>query len=280
LINKTSIKELINLLIELNDKNKKEDKLVIRELFVGFVTPEWYYSDSYMLELNSINWKELDCCDFIKNWVKKFNVEKIKDYEDRFEKSFSSWYQPYHFFFENKWGIHIRSDAILRIAKKFYNYCPNMRENTSESVKASFLYVYFHHHYHNIIENCATIIELKYNNPNLYYKYYSNIYSKTLHSSVCLEELLANEYMVSKMIDVDIDKDFLFNELKHLQRSYPDYKDKTNYLLEEEVIKQICSESINSFKHDFDYNIKITSVQSNYQNEIPVWIHMTPKPLH
>jgi hypothetical protein len=260
--------------------NKDDDKLILRDLFIGLVTPEWYYSDSFKLEFNFIDWKELDSCDFIKNWTIKFNPEKIFDYQDRFEKSFSSWYQPYHFFSEKKWGIHIRSDAILRIAKKFYQDCPNTNQNNIESVKASFLYFYFHYHYHNIIENFATKLELKYNNANIYSKYYLNFYSKTIHSSISLEELLANEHMVSKMSEFNIDKEFLFDELKHLQEFYPDYKQKTVYSLEEKLIKQLYSEPVTSLKNDFDDNIKVTNTERNYQNEIPIWLHTTPKPLH
>lgn len=273
MVNNRSIKELINSLIKLNSKSKEDDDLVIRKLFVGHITPEWYYSDIYRLEFNSTDWKDLKNQDFIKDWIKNFNLEKIIDYEDKFEKSFSSWYQPYHFFFEKKWGIHIRLDVIMRIAKKFFKYCPNTKNNISESVKASFLYVYFHHQYHNIIENSVTIMEIKYNTPNnIYQKYYSNIYSKTLHSSICLEELLANKYMINKMIEFNIDKEFLINELHHLQQSYADYQDNIMYLLEEKLIKQMYN--------NLDYDVNISNMEDNCQNEIPIWLRSNPKPLH
>jgi hypothetical protein len=283
MINKIHVKELINLLIKLQNKFNEEDKIAIRKLFVGLVTPEWYYSDSYTIEFNSIDWKKLDNYDFIQNWIKKFNLERIVDYEDRFEKSFSSWYQPYHFFSESKWGTHIRSDAILRIAKKFYKYCPNIEKNLSESIKTGFLYVYFHHQYHNIIENSATLMEIKYNNPNIYQKYYLNFYSKALHSINCIEEILANEYMIRRMIEFNIDKEFLINGFQYLQefQNFDNNNDETKYLLEEKLINQIYSDSIKSSKKDLDQVIKLINIKNNnYQNEIPIWLHNTPKPLH
>jgi hypothetical protein len=279
-MNKIHVKELINLLIKLQNKGNQEDKVVIRKLFVGLVTPEWYYSDSYAIEFYSIDWKKLDDYDFIQNWIKKFNLEKIVDYEDRFEKSFSSWYQPYHFFSESKWGMHVRSDAILRIAKKFYKYCPNKIQNTDDSVKAAFLYIYFHYQYHNIIENYSTMMEIKYDSPDIYQKYYLNIYSKTLHSSYCLEEILANEHMIRNMIEFNMDKEFLINDLKHLQGSNNINHDELNYLLEEKLLKQIDGDLINPSKNDLDHNIKLINIKNNYQNEIPIWLHNTPKPLH
>jgi hypothetical protein len=278
-MSKVEVKELINLLIKLNDKYN-EDKEGIRKSFVGLVTPEWYYSDSYTIELNFIDWKTLDNCDSIQHWIKKFNLERIVDYQDHFEKSFSSWYQPYHFFFESKWGIHIRSDAILRIAKKFYKYCPNTFQNISESVKKAFLYFYFHHQYHNIIENSTSHMEIKYSKPNIYQKYYFNIYSKAFHSSDCLEEILANKYMIERMIEFNIEKEFLIKELKSLKELQNDKNNKIKYLLEEKLIKQIHIDSQNFSKNDFDYTIQLINIKNNYQNEIPIWIHNSAKPLH
>jgi hypothetical protein len=89
--------------------------------------------------------------------------------------------------------------------------------------------------------------------------------------------------MIRRMIEFNIDKEFLINGFQYLQefQNFDNNNDETKYLLEEKLINQIYSDSIKSSKKDLDQVIKLINIKNNnYQNEIPIWLHNTPKPLH
>jgi hypothetical protein len=86
--------------------------------------------------------------------------------------------------------------------------------------------------------------------------------------------------MIKKMIEFNMDKEFLFKESEYLRESQEISDNENKYLLEEKLLKQIFVESINFSKIDLDYTIKLLNSKGNYQNEIPIWLHNAPKPLH
>src|SRR5918994_8020773 len=65
------------------------------------ITPEWHYSDSFQILDNNIqiNWDSLGGeFDFTKTMIDSLEKYPISDaiVGSEFERSFCSWYQPYH----------------------------------------------------------------------------------------------------------------------------------------------------------------------------------------
>jgi len=283
-MNELSSNELINKLMKIQDEKYDQEKSKLRRIFISIITPEWFYSNSTLLDLNSITWERLEKS---KNFMDICPTEFDNintDYEDRFEKSFSSWYQPYHILRENKWGIHIRIDSIKRIAKRFFyhnSYKTSKNNTIINSFKSAFIFIYFHHLFHNLVENITSIMEIKYNIPIIYLQYYSEIYSKTLHSSFCLEEFLANIYLIERMKKYNIDKEFLENYILELKiNKKTDYFNLNDmFLLQKKLILQIQNNLSNFYDVTLEQILEYINSENNSQYILPIWIHKTPKPL-
>ena len=77
-------------------------------------------------------------------------------------------------------------DSIRRITSRLSQNCDQFKNDIDYSMRAAFLYIFFHHLYHHLIENMITFMEKRYNDPDLYMKYYDETYAKSLHSSICV----------------------------------------------------------------------------------------------
>lgn len=277
---KLSSIELINHLKNIQDIRYEQKYSKVRKIFIGLITPEWFHSNSTILTLDSKSWKRLDKSNLVNRLAAEFYHDLNVDYEDNFEKSFSSWYQPYHIIKDDKWGIHMRIDSLNRITKRFFKYYSHSNTYISNSLKAAFIYIYLHHLFHNLVENFTSIMEIKYNVPTVYLDYYSEIYSKTLHSSFCIEEVLANRFLIEHMKKYKINKEFLEEQILNLKRNQPHYFNSIDeYSLQKELILKIQKNFIKIDEENIKQIIEYINNKNIDQNAIPVWIHKSPKPL-
>src|SRR5215203_2212278 len=92
--------KLINDIINLN-KLTDNKHMISEELLSEIITPEWYYSDSERIFANiKISWDSLLQSEFTNNISLNVNRFTIMRRDIVFEKSFCTWYQPYHYYQE------------------------------------------------------------------------------------------------------------------------------------------------------------------------------------
>jgi hypothetical protein len=249
------------------------------------VTPQWYYSQSYrILENKIVNSYNLDQDDLIHQISKIIsNVDTTVKIGINFEKSFSSWYQSYHFNPKGKWGIHIRRDSLTVAAARFIKEGMLLSVQPIDAVKAAFFYLYNHTIFHHVIENAASLVEILLGNPFKYLTYLSNIYTQVFNSTLCIEESLANTYLLSKADSSFLDRRGL---MAHLMKQGPGYGDFSKYLNSDlakgsrVLISQIIHGSLESTSTDpleqiIHFSELATCASTSH---IPVWIHDEPKP--
>ncbi len=257
---------------------------------VGLITPEWYYSDSFRILSNiDINWEALGRFHLIQNIADNLNEISVNNAAngDEFEASFCSWYQPYHYEPRAKWGIHIRYHSWLMKAAHFNQTCPNLISNPINSVKAAFLYLFIHTLFHYVIENATSIMEVIMQNPHIYTFYISSVYAEVFNTYNCLEESLANSYLLTRSDLCHIEKYYL---KKELLKQGPGYNNFVNYYDElkfsygsRKLISQIRFGKLNpSFILPIEQIMNITSpVGYHYNNNrIPIWLHKRARPVH
>jgi hypothetical protein len=258
------------------------------------ITPEWHYSDSFPILSNiQINWENLGGeSDLIKKMVDSLEKAEIPDalVGAEFEKSFSSWYQPYHYLPREKWGVHLRYDSWVRVAALFYHSCPSLRGRKLDSIKSAFLYLYVHELFHNIVENASSMMEILLGKSHIYTKYYSEVYSNAFNSSNCIEEALSNAYLFLWAEQCcHIDRDFLKDEL--LLKQGPGYRNFVQYSSGSSsnfskgnriLLFQIRYGHLNSNTYDpIEQLVSISDpiLYSSIYN-IPIWLHRKPKPVY
>jgi hypothetical protein len=254
---------------------------------VAIITPEWYYSDSQKIFSDmDIVWDNLERVDLIQNIADSLNEIRLNGARnDGFEAGFCSWYQSYHYTPRTKWGIHVRYNSWLEIATCFNQECPNLVSNPVASVKAAFFYLFMHSIFHYITECATSILEIILQDPTLYPNYLTSIYEKVFNSNNCLEETLANTYLLAR------------SDLCHIERGYlkvmllkqgPGYNDFLKYVEPKfndgtrRLISQIRSGKLNP---PFDLPIEQIMNISNsmdypHNHNIPIWLHKRAIPLH
>jgi hypothetical protein len=212
-------------------------------------------------------------------------MTSYKHSDNIFEKSFCTWYQPYHLFPRKKWGIHIRHSSWLKISSQLNKECPNLFSKVNESIVAGFLYLYYHGVFHHIVENAITRIELFYNNPSVFTNYYLNYYIKTFNLSNCMEESLANAYLYEHAFQCHIDKEYLKNILMWQGNAYANF---LNFIENKfikgrhELILQIKNTDNDLSNFEFKDLEAFFNLNSEYikHNQIPIWLHSRPNPIH
>lgn len=255
------------------------------------ITPEWHYSDSLKLSNDTrINWEDLGRTDLVKGMVGSLEGILVSDdamtVGGEFERSFCSWYQPYHFLPRQKWGVHLRQDSWLRIAAFLYRNCPSTADRKLDSIKSAFLYLYVHELFHSIVENAASVMEILLSKSKVYTDYYSNIYSTVFNSSNCIEEALGNGYLFLWAEECHIDREYLRN---HLLKQGPGYRDFIRYhdlpnfsKGTRMLLAQIRYGNLNTNEYDpIEQLVDIPNpIQYSSIYNIPIWLHQKPKPVH
>jgi hypothetical protein len=252
------------------------------------ITPEWHYSDSLQILDNiQINWDNLGEFDLIKTMIGSLEKATIPDaiVGAEFERSFCSWYQPYHYLPRQKWGVHLRYDSWMRVAALFYHSCPSIQGRKLDSIKSAFLYLYVHELFHNIVENAVSVMEIVSGKSHIYTKYYSNIYSIAFNSSNCVEEALSNGYLFLWAEECHIDRNFLKDELLKQGPGYHNFIQysgsnfsKGNRIL----LSQIRHGHLSPTTYDpIEQLIDISDpIQYSSIHNIPIWLHRKPKPVY
>ena len=124
------MEDLVRRIEKLDIKNRRY--LMSDELLSEIITPEWYYSESTRIFENSI----INLDSILKSQlINKLSLIKPNYPYDTikrdtiFEKSFCSWYQPYHVASQKKWGIHLRLSSWMKIALKIRDELPEFNSN-------------------------------------------------------------------------------------------------------------------------------------------------------
>lgn len=144
---------------------------------------------------------------------RRFNDrEKSKD-DGSTEWDICAWYQPIHFFGYD-WGIFIREKCLVTMASRIASFADpaaikndlNQSELSETFLRAAFLALYAHEHYHHRIECLGLRLHVmaqpakQYTQVQMgseqnvapYRNYYENVYKSTFKTDKCLEEALAN----------------------------------------------------------------------------------------
>ena len=272
--------------LQLNSSKVSEDNDQSNPI-VKIITPEWYYADSQAI-FNDIDivWDSLERVDLIQNIGDSLNEIRLNGAgNDGFEASFCSWYQPYHYTPRVKWGIHIRYNSWLGIAACFNQNCPSLVSNPVASVKAAFFYLFMHSVFHYITECAASIVEIILQDPSIYANYQSSIYEAVFNSHDCLEESLANTYLLARSDVCHIERAYLE---KMLLKQGPGYNDFLKYVEPKfrdgirKLISQIRSGKLNPpFDLPIEQMMNISSsVDYPHNHNIPIWLHKRAIPLH
>lgn len=260
----------------------------LKDPIAGIVTPEWYYSISYKIFSDQIiNWEQIEKSDLINKFVKRItDLDSISKPKGEFELDFSCWYQSYHFSPRTRWGIHITKKAWLNMASKLHGECPSLISKPLESVKAAFLYLYYHSLYHYLIENAVSIVEIILNQKDVYKKYIFDIYSHEFNSAKCIEESLANRYLLKRWSEHSLNKEFLIQLLSNQGEGYRQfikYLGKEflngNRLLINRILQEKIDHSdqnqINLFPLEPLIDI-FNPLTPDTNHEIPIWLHEKP----
>jgi hypothetical protein len=254
----------------------------------ALITPEWFYSESFCI-FSGLNysWDYLQKCEITKTIA--CDLDQVSDLGlttgEQFEATFCSWYQSYHYNPREKWGIHIRRLGWMKIASHFCRICPNLNSNPVGASASALLYLITHSLFHYLTENTASLMELITNNPNLYKRYISSIYSAKFNTHNCLEESLANGYLFRQNVRIHIDKNILRKELEAQGAGYSDfvyYLDSNFYAGCRKLTSQILSGKSNP---EPELPLEQMLCSKDYQDNeshlfLPVWLHNKPRPLH
>ena len=253
---------------------------------VKLITPEWYYADCLAI-FNDIDivWDNLERVDLIQNIADNLKETGLNTGNYSFEASFCSWYQPYHYTPRIKWGVHIRYSSWLGIAALFNQDCPNLVSNPIASVKAAFFYLFMHSLFHYLTECAASTLEIILQDPSIYANYQSSIYETVFNSHDCLEESLANTYLLTRSDVCHIERAYL-EEM--LLKQGPGYNDFLKYVEPKfntgarRLISQIHSGKLNpplDVPIEQIMNIS-SSVDYPHNHNIPIWLHKRAIALH
>lgn len=261
-----------------------DNKYMISDTLLSeIMTPEWFYSKSKRIFENiDIGWESLSKSDLINDISLSANLFVTSQRDIAFEKSFCTWYQPYHLLPYTKWGIHVRFSSWIKIISLFNSEEPQLISKLNNSIIAAFLYIYVHGIFHHIIENVISLIELDNKNPELYKDYYINKYLQKFNTLDCLEESLANAYLYENASQCHIDKEYLKNLLINQGNAYSNFVNYTDteflngctkiISLAENNQKNLSTYKINEVNRFFDFN-----TQSIFKNQVPIWLHHNPK---
>ena len=250
---------------------------------LSLISSRWYFSDSERLFQDvELNWESSEKSDFVSSIANKINEFNISTFADSsFELSLCSWYQPYHYTPRDRWGVHIRYGSWKTLSAGLDRKCPDLINNPVGSVKAAFFYFYIHELFHYLIENASTIMEIEYKDPLIYINYLSNIYCKVFNTSECLEEALANSYLLERSNLCHINKEYLKKGLLSQGEGYNGFLSYINSKFNDGLQRLI---SYIDIKHsDPHSNSKLTNsleqfefFNVSYIHNVPVWLHQTP----
>ena len=273
--------------------NTKAEKEELNELqqdipIIEIITPEWFYSDCHKLPIDeSLTWENLDTLEITSEACRSILVKenRYSHMKTTFEKNFCCWYQSYHYTPQEKWGIHLRYDCIVSMGNKLMpqSIRTKMKLKDTRYTKSAMLYFYIHCLFHHLFENIVTSIEILTADPYLYMNYVKSIYCETFNSRFCLEEALANSFLLLLAEDTRISKKHLEKILRSQGEGYNEFSNFVDnkflpgvqeLLLKFNYDKEKVSKNL--LHNLIEYSLSDHSVAK--KSMVPIWIHKSPLP--
>jgi len=108
-----------------------------------------------------------------------------------------AFYLPFHFYHPVHWGIYIIVEGLDDLSSYLRRHSNWQLDGPRATVGAR-LFLYHHEAFHHKVESMATRLEVTHRRP-LYRRGFLDFYRRTLNTSSCLEEALANAYAYRKV---------------------------------------------------------------------------------
>ncbi len=135
-----------------------------------------------------------------------------------------AFYLPFHYYLPDWWGIYLLAEGVELFALNLIVYC-NSHLKFSEAKAIARFYLYHHEAFHHKTECFATRLESSHRIP-LYKLGFENFYRKTVMTSGCLEESLAEATALDKVREgliknKDIRQNDIMDALTRMCRNSP-----------------------------------------------------------
>ena len=252
------------------------------------ITPEWFHSGCHrILQTISPTWEQLDGSRLVRKMVNDLNKKDFGLIQRNFEQSFCCWYQAYHYLPREKWGIHLRYDSILAIASDLRDKNRlSLHLTDYDLVKSALIYLYIHCLFHYLLENASSLMELISDNPSLYGTYISNIYVNVFNSKACIEEALANRFMLQFASEYRIDEKYLKSKLLLQGEGYRDFihfSGKNFQRGKRRLLSQIKNSKLEPpldqpLERLLDQNLSRNIDRKELR--VPIWLHYSANPMY
>tara|TARA_B110000211_G_scaffold230112_1_gene289025 strand:+ start:882 stop:1862 length:981 start_codon:yes stop_codon:yes gene_type:complete len=269
---------------------------------ISLLTSEWGYNAllvEILDDLKDADWGEqikFECED-----LKYFNHLQGEDVKrpdlsacsDRYEDIFNenelpetefttcAWYSSYHYGHKN-WGIHIKQDCLLNRAKLIWRYNYPYTLTKEDAIKSAFLYTFSHELFHLIVDQAVTLLEIILKDPDIYIKYFSNVYKHThkTYPDGALEEALANRYRFGRYKFYNINKGLARAMMKKQPAGYNRFDEYLGSKFKkgkDELLNLIITQNVSHSKSQFlplSDIFNVLDVDSFHsKNLVPVYIH-------
>ena len=255
---------------------------------VQIITPEWFHSGCHqILRTVSPTWEQLDRSRLIHKMTDDLNKKDFSFIQRNFEQSFCCWYQAYHYLPREKWGVHLRYDSILAVASDLRNKNKlSIHLTDYDVVKSALLYLYIHCQFHYLLENATSLMELILDNPSLYGTYLSNIYVNVFNTKACIEEALANRFMLQLASEYRIDERYLKSKLLLKGEGYRDFINFTGKKFQSGIRRLLCQIKysklepplVQPFEKLIDQNFSKNIDKK--ESQVPIWLHHSANPVY
>jgi len=271
--------ELISSLDRLKSTNDTKENPEEDDVIKRLITPEWYYAKGFKIYFHSV--ENLFFNQTFKNTLDNtFNDYLINNEYDAFERTLSSWYVPYHYFPREKWGIHLRLDRLINTIKKL-NKKSSSFKNKEDIIKASTMYFILHELFHYMVENCSTVLEIIKENPLLYKQYLVSVYETTFSTENCIEENLANTYLMREWKEYNFPRNILCELLSYYDTNYKNllYYGEDKFSLDvRKLLSQILYSCSNpKIVEPIEGVMSRINPKNMKDHQIPLWFHYYPE---
>ena len=255
---------------------------------VEIITPEWFHSDCHRI-LGSISptWERLDKSRLVYKMADDLNKKDFSLIQRNFEQSFCCWYQAYHYLPREKWGVHLRYDSILAVALDLHNKNKFSSHLTDfELVKSALLYLYIHCLFHYLLENATSLMELISDNPSLYGTYLSNIYVSAFNTKACIEEALANRFMLQFASEYRIDEGYLKSKLLLQGEGYRNFKSFTGKNFQSGKRRLLSQIKYSKLEPPLERPLEwlldqnLSRPVDRKELRVPIWLHYSATPVY
>ena len=107
------------------------------------------------------------------------------------------WYQPFHYYTEETWGIYLDAERLMNLA---FSFRDEGIRNMGDAVQLAVRLVYQHEYFHALVETVVSYNEMN-SLKRHYLDYRKKVYDVSVNTEECLEEALANWYALDACKD-------------------------------------------------------------------------------